>query len=95
MIEITCINKANGDHENPYIAISVLGWINVSTKQSGKSSRIEMYDWVFKGGQAFVSDHKGNKAFLITAISPKGTKYVKTTPDSIISDNLLKLAECK
>lgn len=27
-IRITCINKDNGDHENPNLAITHLGWIN-------------------------------------------------------------------
>jgi len=28
-IRITCITKAGGDHENPYVAISRLGWVNL------------------------------------------------------------------
>jgi hypothetical protein len=28
-IRITCITKAGGDHENPYVAISRLAWVNL------------------------------------------------------------------
>ncbi|MFA5778187.1 MAG: DUF3892 domain-containing protein [Candidatus Paceibacterota bacterium] len=94
MLEITCIKKDSGNHENPHTAISELGWVNVNTNQRGKSARIEMYNFVVQGGRAYVSDAYGNKAYLITAISPLGTKYVKTVPDSTQTDNLLKLPKC-
>ena len=28
-IRITCITKATGDHESPYVAISIFGWVNL------------------------------------------------------------------
>jgi hypothetical protein len=28
-IKITCITKSGGNHENPYEAISRLGWVNL------------------------------------------------------------------
>lgn len=33
-IRIICIKKANGDHENSYVAISHLGWIEDGTNKS-------------------------------------------------------------
>ena len=95
-VRITCIKKDSGNHENPYVAISRLSWVNESDNNTGQSSRLEMYDFVVSsGGIAYVTDSKGNRANLIGAISSKGTKYVKTIPDDVTSDNLLKLPECK
>ena len=95
-IRITCIRKDNGDHENPYVAISRLSWVNEVDSKTGDSSRIEIYKWI-KGdrGYAYVKDGAGNLAKLITAETQKGTQYVKTVPDDVKSDNLLKLPECK
>lgn len=93
-VRITCINKANGYHENPYVAIESLGWLNEQSGKTGKSSRETMYDWlVNKGGTAYVTAG-GAKAELIGKISPHGTKYVQTRADSTDRDNLLKLPEC-
>jgi hypothetical protein len=93
-VKITCIKKANGNHENPYIAINSLGWLNESTEATGTTTREGMYDFINKSGNAYVKDPKGNKAELVAKISQKGTKYVKTVADSVESDNLLKLKEC-
>lgn len=43
-IKITCINKDNGYHENPNLAITHLGWINEQTNESGKNTRLEIYN---------------------------------------------------
>ena len=95
-IKITCITKAGGVHENPYVAISRLGWVDILNPYEKKSStREEMYDFVIKGGEAFVYDTTGNiRSKLICATSPKGTRYVKTQADATKKDNLLELAEC-
>ena len=56
-IRITCITKAGGDHENPYVAISRLGCVNLfNPPEKNSSTRQEMYDFLAKGGEAFVSD---------------------------------------
>lgn len=91
---ITCINKSSGNHVNPYVAISHLGWKEDGTSNVGKSTREEMYNFVKDGGKAYVKDAQGNVSILIAATSASGTKYVKTKPDDITSDNLLKLPEC-
>ncbi len=44
-IRITCINKDNGYHENPNLAITHLGWIGDDGKP-GKSTRLEIYNWI-------------------------------------------------
>jgi hypothetical protein len=94
-IRITCINKDKGNHENPYVAISFLGWVEDGTNQTGKASRLEMYDWVEnKKGYAYVRDQYGNTSKLIGATSPRGNKYVKTVADETKTDNLLILPEC-
>lgn len=92
-VRITCINKDSGNHENPYVAIRTLGWIDEYGK-TDKSTREQMYDFVQKRGHAYV-EAGGSRAQLITAISPRGTRYVKTTANSVEYDNLLKLPECR
>lgn len=93
-IRITCISKANGQHENPYVAISYLGWLQDGTGKSGRSSREQMYDWIkYQNGEAYVQVGT-TRARLMSASSPHGTKYVKTEADSTERDNLLRLPEC-
>ncbi|WP_100076643.1 hypothetical protein [Chryseobacterium camelliae] len=45
-IKITCINKDNGYHANPNLAITHLGWINEIDQQTGKNTRLEIYSWI-------------------------------------------------
>ena len=92
-LKVICINKDSGNHENPYVAISILGVEGNSGKT--RYTRIEMYDYVKGGGEAYVLDAKGNKARLIAEISARGNKYVKTVADDVTTDNLLKLPECR
>jgi hypothetical protein len=93
-MRITCINKANGLHENPYVAIQALGWVNEQTGATGKSSREPMYDFVVnQRGSAYVSVG-AVRADFVGIVSPHGTRYVKTRADSTDRDNLLKLPEC-
>jgi hypothetical protein len=95
-VRITCITKSDGNHENAYTAIQTLGWIEDGTNKTGKSTRLEIYNWIKdKKGIAYVKDSKGNAANLICAETDKGTKYVKTKADDVKSDNLLQLEECK
>lgn len=94
-VKIFCINKDGGNHENPYLAITELGWVNESTNKSGKSTRLEVYNFIKNGNQAYVKDAYGNIAYLMTAETSLGTKYVKTIPDNTKTDNLLNLPECR
>lgn len=94
-IKITCINKDNGNHENPNIAITHLGWVNEADGTSGKNTRLEIYNWIKNDkGEAYVKDGEGNKAILITEDTIYGTKYVKTVADTSTKNNLLSLPEC-
>ena len=95
-IRITCIAKASGDHENPYVAILKLKWENLNfSNDRGIYTREEMYEYVKNGGEAWVYDRSGNsRAKLIALISLRVTKYVKTEADFTTNDNLLKLKEC-
>ncbi|WP_294281210.1 hypothetical protein [uncultured Chryseobacterium sp.] len=45
-IKITCINKDNGYHANPNLAITHLGWINEIDQKTGKNTRLEIYSWI-------------------------------------------------
>lgn len=94
-VKITGIKKDGGNHENPFVAISSMSWIVDATQETGTSSREQMYDFVLKRNEAYVKDSAGNKAKLVAKTTDKGTKYVKTVADSVHSDNLLKLGECK
>lgn len=95
-IKITCINKDNGNHENPNVAITHLGWVNELNGASGKNTRLEIYNWIKDDkGEAYVKDAIGNKAKLITAETINGTRYVKTEADTSLKNNLLSLDECK
>jgi hypothetical protein len=90
-VRISCIEKDGGNHENPYVAISYLQWINENTSETGRTSRVDMYDFVVnKNGQAYVRDVYGNIGYLMGAISKRGNKYVKTVADETKTDNLLK-----
>ncbi|MDE3152802.1 MAG: DUF3892 domain-containing protein [Gemmatimonadota bacterium] len=93
-IRITCINKDAGHHENPYVAINHLNWVNDRTNESGRSTRLAMYDFVKGGGEAYVQTATA-RAALIPEVSPRGTKYVRTRPDHTRTDNLLSLPECR
>lgn len=92
---ITCIKKDFGNHESPLSAITSFGWVNESTEVRGSTTRLVMYDFIVnKGGVAYVKDGVGRITNLIGAITPTGTKYVKTLPNDTPDDNLLKLPEC-
>lgn len=94
-IRITCINKDNGYHDNPNLAITHLGWIEEETGKKGKNTRLEIYNWIKeKSGEAYIKDGFGNKVKVITAETSNGTKYVKTVADDTVRNNLLALPEC-
>ena len=95
-VRITCINKDNGNHQNPHEAITHLGWVNEATGESGKSTRLEMYDFLQnKGGQAYTKDNFGNVAYLYPRVSPNNNPFVQTVADRTYTDNLLSLMECR
>lgn len=93
-VRIACINKANGQHENPFDAISFLAWQEDGSGKTGRSSREEMYDFVMRSGEAYVFAGS-SRARVIGAVTSRGTRYVKTVADDTEKDNLLKLPECR
>lgn len=93
-IQITCIQKQGGFHNDAHHAIESLGWKNVDTGATGKSTRIEIYKWIKGGGSAFVKDAAGNIAYVGTRENSDGTKFVQTFADKVWTDNLLSLPEC-
>jgi hypothetical protein len=81
-VRITCIDKAGGHHEDPHVAISTFGWLNETDGQTGRSTRIEMYDWITqKGGTAYVRDRFGNVAYVVGKVSAWGNPFVQTVAD--------------
>ncbi|MEA2206531.1 MAG: hypothetical protein QOE77_3307 [Blastocatellia bacterium] len=70
-IRITCINKAGGNHEDPHVAISILGWIEDGTGKTGRNSRLEIYNWVKEGGRAYVQDSLGVVYLVARFLAPK------------------------
>jgi len=94
-IRITYIKKTAGDYENAHLAISELGWIEDGAGKTGRNTRLEIYKLAKGSRGAYVKDAQGDKQYLITAVSAKGTKHVKTVADTTTADNLLKLPECK
>jgi Protein of unknown function (DUF3892) len=95
-IRITCINKSGGYHADPHHAISHVGWVEDGTGKTGKSSRIEIYEWIkSQGGVAYVQDSRNNKAGVGTRENTDGTKFLQTYADQVWTDNLLALPECR
>ena len=95
-IRITCINKAGGQHYDPHTAIATLGWMNDANGATGKSGRLQVYDWLKQSSanQAYVADRFGNRAYLYPRENSNGTKFVQTVTDRVWTDNLLALPEC-
>jgi hypothetical protein len=94
-IRITCINKANGQHENPYVAISHLNWVEDGTAKTGRITREALYDWLkLQKGEAYVQAGTA-RTRVIPEETARGTKYVKTVTNSTERDNLLSLPECR
>ncbi|CAN5446422.1 hypothetical protein BH09BAC6_BH09BAC6_04490 [soil metagenome] len=94
-VRIICIKKADGKHENPYIAIDHLEWVNERINVKGITDRTKIHDWIKdEQGEAYIIDKAGQKILLIPAVSPQGIKYVKTVIDETVADSLLLLPDC-
>ncbi|SEO99193.1 DUF3892 domain-containing protein [Mucilaginibacter sp. AW1-7] len=93
-VRILCIKTDVTPHENPYVAIDSLEWINERINVKGITERAKLYDWIKnEDGEAYIIDERGNKTCLIPALCPKGNKYVKTVSDESETDILLGLPE--
>jgi hypothetical protein len=94
-VRIICIKRDEGLSDNPYLAIDYFEWINERINVNGITDRTQIYDWIKDGnGEAYITDDKGNKIYLIPAICPDGNKYVKTVEDESAPDSLLLLPQC-
>lgn len=95
-VRITCINKQQGYHQDPHHAIEYLGWVEDGTGRTGKSSRLEVYNFLKNNnGSAYVLDGYVNKAYLFPRENFAGTKFVQTQADNVWTNNLLALPECQ
>jgi uncharacterized protein (DUF2147 family) len=93
-VKITCINKSNGNHSDPYEAISHYGWIEDGTNKPAVTDRQTLVNWMKNGGAAYVQDKFG-KVYCKVNTSIKGTEFLQTYSDGRYTDNLLSLFECK
>jgi len=94
-IRVTCIKKSGGYHADPHHAIESLGWINEQTGDTGRSTRLQVYDWLkTQNGMAYVRDVRGNTAQVAPRAHANGTRFLQTHADGIWTDNLLAQPEC-
>ena len=95
-IKVICINKDNGNHDNPHEAITHYGWFEVdSPDNNGRATRAGMVAFLeTRGNSAYVSDGQ-SKAYCYVRQNRFGTKFIQTHKDNKLTDNLLKLPECK
>jgi hypothetical protein len=94
-IRIKCIKKSHGYHADPHHAIESLGWVNDATGATGRSNRVDLYNWIKnENGSAYVTDRYGNTAYVGAREHLNGTKFVQTYADRVWTDNLLTLPEC-
>jgi hypothetical protein len=93
-IRIICITKDYENAHDPHGAVQSLGWVNEQTRASGRSTLLEMVQFLERRGTAYLKDALGNVAYLVVRTSPSGKKYVKTIVDGKETDNLLALPKC-
>ncbi len=89
-IEITGIRKDNGNHENPFEAVSHYRWVQHSSGKGDISPREKVVGWVEGGINAYVERVKP-RAYCFVNTSRNGTKFLQTKPDATEENNLLKL----
>lgn len=93
-VRILCIKTDVAPHNNPYVAIDSLEWVNERINVKGITERSKLYDWIKnEDGEAYIIDERGIKTCLIPALCPQGNKYVKTVNDESENDILLGLPE--
>lgn len=91
-IRIIWATKPSGNLHNSHEAISDFGWIIESTGETGRSTRLELYNWLkIPSNHALVRDGSGDVAWVGTRENSNGTQYLQTYADGIWKDNLLEL----
>lgn len=91
-VEITCINKDGGNHQNRYEAVTHYGW-RKANGEAGRSERQAMVSWVEDGNTAYVMG-SGTKVYCRVVTNNHGTKFLQTYADGKETNNLLSLGEC-
>ena len=84
-VQVTCINKI--PRHNPYEGITHLG------NATGKWSRQTVIDWIERKEHSFFTRVNGNRGDIGVIDGPNG-KYLRTSADGRLNDNLLSLPEC-
>lgn len=90
-IEVTCIHKSN--RTSPHERITHIGGVN-SSGVKWKLTQEEAIKYIEQKTREFYVTKNGKTATLIVSVSSLGNKYLKTTNDSTLVDNLLSLPEC-
>ena len=84
-IHITCINKQ--PRQNPYEGITHLG------NSTGTWTRQQVIGWIEARSHTFYTLVSGNRGDIGVVDGPNG-KYLRTSADGRLNDNLLSLPEC-
>jgi len=90
-LRIRCINKDNGNHDNPHEGITHYGWLEDGVYN--KDDRQTMVNRVKSGLVAYVEDSEGKRA-VCGIRNPHGTEFLQTHSDGYYNNNLLNLKEC-
>lgn len=93
-VEITCINKDGGNHENPHEGITHYGWHSYINNKSDRATREAMVKYIEDGNNAYVSNGS-SKVYCYINKSSYGRKFLQTKADGVYTNNLLSLQECK
>lgn len=91
-VEIICIKKDNGNHDNPHEAITHHHWVN-SNGKDGLATRQSMVEFLEEGNQAYV-DGGGNVKAYCKVVNNGRIKFLQTYSDDRPTNNLLSLPEC-
>ncbi len=91
-LEITGIRKDNGNHYNPYEAVTHYRWVQHGTGRGAISTRQEMVKLMESGVNTYV-ERVRPRAYCFVNISRSGTKFLQTHPDGTEENNLLRLPE--
>lgn len=93
-IQITGIRKDNGNHENPYEAVSHYRWVQHGTNRGDTTDRLTIVGWLNTNNvRAYVETVKP-RAYCFVNRSANGTWFLQTKADQTPENNLLRLPEC-